>query len=92
MNVKLPDFRNLLTTGNLLSAIAGVFIVGGAWASVQADIKANKEKIAAVDVDIKTLPQVKQDVAVIKSSQQRTESDISDIKHWLEKLTDKINK
>lgn len=92
MKFSAPDFRNLFTTGNVASVIGAAFVAGTAWAAVNGELKLHNDRLLVVETDVKTMPQIKIDVAVIKNSQERSEKDVNDIKHWLEKLSDKIDR
>lgn len=93
MSGRLPDFRNIFTTGNIISVVGGAFIAGTAWMTVQNTLSAHGTRIEKLEkkeeASIITGAAVHIDIAVIKKSQENTEKDIESIKKWLEKISER---
>lgn len=98
MNVKIPDFRNLLTTGNIVSACSALVVGATAWANVQADLRSNKESVTEQKKSIERLEtsdnaarvvvsKIQQDVAVIINEQSNQAKSLARIEEWMRLLS-----
>lgn len=92
MNLK-TEFRNILTTGNVISAMATAFIAGGAWFGIQNDIKAHTTSIDKLEKNEiqnnKDLMSLKISVTKIESTQQYDSQQLQDIKEWLKRISER---
>lgn len=90
-----PEFRNIFTVGNIVSALATVFIGGMAWASVQGDIKyqgARIEKLEKSDEEsAKVIQVIKQDVATLTANSANQKESLARIEEWLKSIAQRIN-
>lgn len=91
----LPEFRNIFTVGNIVSALATVFIGGMAWASVQGDIKflgARVDKLEKNDENsAKSIQNIKENVATLTANSVSQEKSLERIEDWLKSISQKIN-
>lgn len=93
---KLPDFRNLFTTGNLISGGSAMFIAGMAWMNVQSTQAHQATRLDKLDESDKSITSdvntIKQDIAVIKNVQKNTSDQITEVKEWLRIISAQLHK
>lgn len=91
MQVKVPDFRNILTTGNVVSALSATFIAGMAWMNVQAgqvSLTARVDKVEKSDEKLtEDVHTIKEGIATINANQLNQNKSIEEIKEWLRTIT-----
>lgn len=96
MSVRIPDFRNIFTTGNVISALSAAFIAGMAWMNVQGALAAHGKELDTLkrsdDITRVDVVGIKVSVGRIETSQQDAASQLTDIKRWMERLSDKLDK
>jgi hypothetical protein len=91
MSVQLPDFRNLFTTGNVISTVSAAFICGMAWMNVQGTQGSQSERLTKVEKSeqrlIESVQTIKEGVATINANQVNQNRSIEEIKDWLKTIT-----
>lgn len=96
MKIVAPDFRNLLTTGNIVSACSAMFICGMAWMNVQGTQASQAEKILKIEKKEDTLTDnvqdIKLDVATIKVIQANQSKTLEEVKDWLKTISARQNR
>lgn len=91
MKVNVPYFRNMLTTGNIVSALSAAFICGMAWMNVQAGQLSMSSRVDRVEKSDEALTKdvqtIKEGVATINANQVNQNRSIEEIKEWLKTIT-----
>lgn len=95
MLIKFPDFRNLMTTGNVISACAACFVAGMAWSDVNRKLESHEQRFTKLEAgessasaDIQKLEKV---TIKLDGSVQYLASQMVDMKKWLEKISDQVS-
>lgn len=87
MSVRIPDFRNIFTTGNVISACSAMFICGMAWMNVQNSQANQGDRLTKVEKKEEKLDEsiqiIKEGVATINANQINQNHSIEEIKMQL---------
>lgn len=88
---RVPDFRNIFTTGNVVSAVSAAFICGMAWMNIQGTQAHTTSRLERVESKEEKLNQdvqtIKEGVATINANQAYQNRSIEEIKQWLQTIT-----
>lgn len=89
--MKVPDFRNIFTTGNIVSALSAAFVCGIAWNNIQSTQAYTTKRLERVEksdeILTKDVQTIKEGVATINANQAYQNRSIEEIKEWLRTIT-----